>query len=198
MYLNTNYIHNKGFTLNDIYTLQVIHQNRTENMESVIATYITDDMLDKFVEKGFVSFIKGGKKDSKFKLIRLSKKGSDFLDNCYTPEITEGDVDMFNYLSSMYLSHEDKERKIGNKKKTKIYCAVFRKNLSLSLHEMYWLCWAFLQDYKYTKVLEYIFFNSNKQRYGKFENNIEESPLFQYFDENKEKIQRLWEKKIKK
>ncbi len=64
---------------------------------------------------------------------------------------------------------------------------------------MYWLCWMFLEEYEYTKVLEYIFFNSNKNRYGKFENNIEDSPLYQFYDENKARVEKLWKaKNVKK
>ena len=73
------------------------------------------------------------------------------------------------------------------------YCAFFRQKLELSLHQMYWLCYLFLQEYEFTKRLEYIFFDSNKNRYGKFENNLEDSSLYQFYDENRERIIKILE-----
>lgn len=196
-YINDTIVHEKGFNINQVALLQIIKQNRIEDKEDSIATYMTDEWLESFESKGIITSIKKKRKsDSDFKVMRLTKKGEDLLEIFETPEITSGDDDMFNYLVGMYLKHEDKDRMIGNKKKTRMYCAIFRQQLNLSLQEMYWLCMQFLQDYPYTKKLEYIFFNSNKNRYGKFSNNLEDSPLYQFFEQHKDKVEKIWALRI--
>lgn len=198
MYLNVDYIHEKGLSLQEVVVLYLIKQNKLENQENNIATYLDDEMLLKFDDLGYLDRVKKKRKsDSDFKILRTTKKANDFLDNCEVPEVTKGDLEMFEYLSKMYLDHEDTDRVIGNKKLVKKYIAIFRNHIGLSLHKMYWLCWLFLEEHKYTKKLENIFFDRNKNRFLGFKNNIEESTLYQYYDENKEDIERFWAKKIK-
>lgn len=198
MYLNTRLIHDKGYTMPEVCYMQLLKQNRSEDLEKELAIYFQDEFLEKFTEEGIMSTVKKKRKsDSDFSTYRLSKKGDELLKDFQTPEITKGDLDMFDYLCTMYLKNEDEERTIGNKKKTKMYCSIFRARLSLDLYEMYWLCFLFLRDYKFTKKLEYIFFDSNKNRYGTFEGNFEDSPLYQYYDENRENIEKFWEEKEK-
>lgn len=97
----------------------------------------------------------------------------------------------------MYLNSDDAERSIGNKKKIAMYISIMRNELNLTLHQFFYLCEYFLAEYPYTKVLEYLFFNSNKNRYGKFQNNLEDSPLFQFYDTKKEEVENYWNLKIK-
>jgi hypothetical protein len=42
-----------------------------------------------------------------------------------------------------------------------------------------------------------LFFNSNKNRYGKFENNIEDSPIYQFWEQKEQEIRNYWQAKIK-
>lgn len=197
MYINTKLIEEKGFIVDDCKVLQLIHQNKSNDESNSIANNISDRQLELFYEQKLVYEVKGTKKQTSFHKIRLTSKGKKLLDNIETPKVTEGDLKMYEHLCNFYLSHEDEERVLGNQKKTKMYCAIFRNRLSLSLHEMYWLCWLFVQRYEYTKKLENIFFDSNKIRYGKFENHFEDAPLYQFYEENKQEIQKLWEHKIK-
>ena len=37
----------------------------------------------------------------------------------------------------------------------------------------------------------------NKIRYGDFKNHIEDSPLFQFYEQRKEEIEQYWAQKIK-
>lgn len=197
-YFNDDFIHESGYTLVDADVLQLIHQNRSEDKSNSIAMYANDDMLEKFSDKELITTVqKKTKKDSDFSILRLTKKGSDLLDCFGTPSLTVGDKEMFEYLCGMYLRHDDKDRVIGNKKRTREYCAVFRQTLSLTLHEMYYLCELFLSEFPYTKRLEYIFFNSNKHRYGKYSSHFEDGSLYQYLDENREKVEKYWDKYVK-
>lgn len=197
-YFNFTLAHSKGLTPNMIILLQLIKQNKTEdNLSPFIAMMMEDEVLDILEQDGIVEYIKGNKKQTQFEKMRLSSKGLSLLEDLETPELTEGDVQMAEYLMQMYLNHEDKERVIGNKKKVKMYCAIFRNRMQLTLHQMYWLSVLFLEEYQFTKKLENIFFDSNKHRYGKFENHFEDSPLFQFFDENRARVEKFWSQKIK-
>jgi hypothetical protein len=199
MYINLKLIHEKSLTVNDVMMLQIIKQNKIEDNEDMIAWYITDNQIADFEEQGLVTYVKKKKKsDTNFMRMRTTTKANKLLELFETPELEPGDDQMFQYLCDMYLTDDDPDRVVGNKKKTRMYCAIFRKRMNLSLHEMYWLCMTFLQEYPYTKKLEYIFFNSNKNRHGKFENNMEDSPLYQYLDQHRAKVEQVWELRIEK
>lgn len=195
-YYNFDIAHGRGINPKTLMLLQIIKQNKTEELSHYIAMMMDDSVLECLEGDKMIHYIKGKKDQSDFQKMRLTKKGDKLLADCQIPVETNNDLKMFGYLCEIYLSSDDEERKIGNKKKTAFYCSYFRKALSLSLHEMYWLCWLFLQEYEYTKTLQYLFFNDNKNRYGKFENNLEDSPLFQFLDENRERIELFWQQKI--
>lgn len=171
-------------------------QNKGD-LANEIAYYIQDDEIyEEMLKNGLLKLIVGKKGQSDFEKLRLDKKGKKLLEDLEEVGVTENDERMFNYLCEMYLNNEDEERHIGNKKKTLKYCTEFRQIMGLDLYQMYWLCWFFLQEHSFTKKLEYIFFNSNKHRYGTFKGNLEDSPLYQFLDEKKEDIEKLWENKI--
>ena len=196
MYINTKILRQHNLNLQQVSLLQILHQNKTEDMSELLESYNGD--LDVLNEKGLLSEIKAkSKQESVYKRLRLSKKGSELLEDLCIPEVTEGDLKMRDYLIEMYLNHEDTERTVGNKKKIAMYISIMRNRLNLTLHEFFYLCEYFLAEYPYTKVLEYIFFNSNKNRYGKFENHLEDSPLYQFFDEKKKEVEYYWGKRIK-
>ena len=195
MYVNFDLIESKGLSLHSFLLLQACSQNKTEDL----GLYMEDNWewveMKRLESLGLVEYIKGKKDQSLFSKARATVKGRDLLGDLETPLVTDGDLKMFDYLSSMYLEAGEEGRSIGNKKKTKKYIAIFRARTNLNLHEMYWLCWLFLEEFKYTKVLEYIFFNSNKNRYGTFEGSFDDSPLFQFLDENRPRLDSLWKSK---
>lgn len=196
MYINYKLLFESGLSPADYHVLVAAKISQIEDMEAVLAMLVQEDsMLEKLLEKRYIRLIKGKKGDSELARVRIDKKGSELLENLSIPEVTQGDLDMYDYLVGIYISHEDEDRIVGNKKKVKLYCAILRNHLSLSLHQFYWLCWMFLDEYKFTKKLENVFFDSNKNRYGKFINNIEDSPLYQWYDENKDKVEQFWKNK---
>ena len=104
---------------------------------------------------------------------------------------------MRDYLVSMYLSHEDKERVVGNKKLIGVYISVLQKYLGLDIYRFYYLCEYFLSEHIYSKKLENIFMDRNKIRYGEFKNHIEDSPLYQFYEQRKQEVEWYWQQKIK-
>ena len=198
MYINYEILTAKLLSLHDLAVLQLIKQNKIEPLSEVIKFEAgNSNIIDKFSNLGYIEFIKGKKGQSEFELIRTTKKANEILEDIGTPEITEGDLQMRDYLIKMYLNNEDTERSIGNKKKIAMYISIMRNELNLTLHQFFYLCEYFLAEYPFTKVLEYIFFNSNKNRYGKFQNNLEDSSLFQFYDTKKLEVENYWKLKIK-
>lgn len=198
MYINTDILKSKQLSLYDVGILQVIKQNKFEDCSEYLET-IASGLFDTYLEWGLIEYVKPKTKaDSKMKLVRLSKKGSAWLEDITTPEVTDGDLRMAEYLTHIYLNlSDDPEREVGNKKLVKLYCAQFRKIVGLTLHEMYWLCYHYLSNLIYTKKLENIFFVKKDNPFGKFKDNIEASRLYQYYDQNKEEIEKYWKLNIK-
>ena len=104
---------------------------------------------------------------------------------------------MRNYLSEMYLNNEDTERVIGNKKLIAIYISILQHHLGLTIHEFYYLCDYFLSVHVFTKKLENIFMDRNMIRYGDFKNHIEDSALYQFWDQKEEEVREYFKQKIK-
>jgi hypothetical protein len=198
MYINYSLLRQLNLSVSFIPIFFAANQNRTnDESETLSNTTFTDDLKQLF-ELGILEQIKPKKKsDTAYNLIRLSAKGKKILEDITTPEITQGDSNMRDYLCEMYLNHEDSERKLGNKKSIGLYCAILRNHLGLTLHQFFYLCEFFLAEFQFTRILEYVFFNKNKHRYGDFKNHIEDSPLLQFYEERKEEVEHYWKLKIK-
>lgn len=196
MYVNFPLIKELGLPLNSVLVLFAANQNRI-NDESTTLEEFKEVVRDLF-ELGLLENIKiKNKSESIYSLIRISAKGKKVLGDITTSEVTLGDCEMRDFLCKMYLDNPDEERKIGNKKAIGIYCSILRNHLGLSLHEFYYLCDYFLLEFKFTKLLEYIFFNKNKHRYSKFQDVIEDSPLYQFWEEKEQEVRNYWQLKIK-
>jgi len=197
MYLNLKYLEQKGVQLVELVSLQIIKQNRNEDNAEYIDKYINDKIRQSLLDKELIMLLKQkSDKDTFSKKVRVTGKGNELIEFATTPDIEEGDEKMAGYLIEMYLK-KDEGRTIGNKKNVIMFTAQFRKVLGLSLYEMYWLCDLFISETKYTQVLEKIFFDSNKHRYGKFINHIEDSKLYQFYQDKEEQVKDYWKIKIK-
>lgn len=196
MYINYKLALSKELCPTKISLLQCIKQNKTEDLEEILSYYLNTDVLNDFHQLGLIEYVKPKKKsDTQFKLIRLSQKGVDLLDVITTPDLTEGDEKMYEYLCQMYLTEEG--RKLGNRKAGMMYCAQFRQIVGLSLHQMFYLCELFVNNTTFTKILEYIFFVKKDFPYGKFKDNIDSSKLYQFYNDNKQEVEHYWAQKIK-
>ena len=173
----------------DLFFLCVVKQVNTE-------INIPEDTLQRFSDNNLITWIKGKPKEEQRLKIRLSEVGKKLLENLETPDQTEGDLAMYEYLKNTYLSNGD-DRSIGNEKLTKIYCAQFRQILGLNLHQMYWLCMLFVERVEFTRVLENIFFVKKDNPYGKFKDNVDSSKLYIFYNENKKEVEQFWAQKIK-
>ena len=197
MYLNFKLLNSRQLTPLDFSFLLAVKGNKTEDNSGTLEYYFKD-VLEKFRETNLITFIKPkNKSQNDYNTVRLTTLGNEWIDDLTTPEVTEGDLQMFSYLTEIYLSHEDKDRVVGNSKKVKLYCAILRNHLQMTLHEFYYFLSYFLEEYPYTKKLENLFLDSNKNRYGSFINNISDSPIFQFWEREETNIRQIWAQKIK-
>ena len=197
MYINTNIVKHYNLNLQQVALLQILHQAKNEDVSEWLESYNGD--LDVLHYKGFLSEVKAkSKQESVYKRLRLSKKGREVLDAIETPEVTEQHIKMRDYLIEMYLNNEDKERVVGNKKLVGIYISILQNYLGLDIYRFYYLCEFFLSEHIFTKKLENIFMDRNKIRYGDFKNHIEDSALYQFYEQRKQEVEWYWQQKIKK
>lgn len=182
MYINFPLSESYGLIPEDVIILQLIFQNKFEDHGELLEKVCTN--LHKYEEQGFVKYINGTKKDSPFKLIRLSDKGNRILEEIQVAGVTNDDLDLYQWLESVY-KKEGKD--IGNVKKVKSFISQFRVNSGIERNHLAYLCSTFIKDEKemeYSKRLEYLFFKPANVFTVKFD--IEGSRLYQYYLKRKE------------
>lgn len=184
MYLNFKYAAEKQLSPYDIITLQTIKQMRSENLEDVLASLLQDDRLCFYVEKGYVTQIKGSKNDTEIGRLRLSKAGMKLLDNIETAEVTEEVVVIFDWMAQFYKS--DEEKFIGNMKRTKQGIANFSKETGIQKNCLAFLIQTFLNSdsMEYSYKMENLFFSSKNLYSRKF--NLEECRLYDFYKKREE------------
>jgi hypothetical protein len=197
MYLNYKLLTSRNLTPLDFAFLLAVKGNKTEDNSGAIE-YHFKDVLEKFRDTSLVTFVKPkNKSQNDYNTVRLTSLGNEWIDDLTTPEVTDGDVKMRNYLCEIYLNNEDTDRVIGNKKLISIYISILRHHLGLSLHEFYYLCDYFLSVHTFTKKLENIFMDRNKNKYGNFKSNIEDSSLYQFWEQHEKEVRQYIESRLK-
>jgi len=193
MYINLKLLQELNLTPQSVAAMQVIVQNRTEEINDKTISSVLPD-----IPKEYITSIKGKKTDSDLSKIRLTAQGKKLLENIGIPDVGGKDLQLAEFLMEQYMSHEDGEdRKLGNKKLVRQYCSILRNFMGLSHHEFYYLLEHYLDNHKYTKVLEYCFHKPQGNFYQKFENNIEGSSIYQHYQNNEEEIRTIYSQKIK-
>jgi hypothetical protein len=185
MYINFVIAKNRGLSPTDVANLQLISQNKTEKLEEIITDNIPLSVLNWYQELEYVTLVRAkNKSDSIQNRIRLSTKGNDLLEDLQVPEINDDDLQLYNWLERTY-QKEGKE--LGNRKKTKLYIALFRVNSGIDRNKLALLCKAFMNDssqFEWSKKLEFLFFKPGNVFSVKFD--LEQSKLYQYYIKHKE------------
>jgi len=190
MYINFSLAAQKNLKPEEIIVLQLISQNRTEDLSQTIQNNVNIAVLSRFKELGLTEHVKAkNKSQTGYNTIRLSKRGRQILEDIQVPEIREDDLIFFSWLAAKY---RETEREIGNAKKTKLWIALFRVNSGIEKNNLASLCNHFLEDeenFLFSKRLEYLFFKPATM-YEKFD--IEQSRLYQYYLNRKEYFDNLF------
>lgn len=194
MYINLEILKSRNLSLEELSVLQLTKQARIEDVSDILSDYSA--VVNTLIQKGFSEEIKGKKEQNRFQKIRASKLGIEVLDLISTPCVTDGDIQMYQYMCELYIN-EDATRTLGNRKAGLRYCAEFRQIMGFSLHEMYYLCEMFVNNTTFTRVLEYVFFEKKNNPYSKFKDVIESSKLYQFWSDNEFEIRDYWAQKIK-
>lgn len=179
MYVNFSYAAQKQISPQTIINLQLISQNRFEDLSEILKNNLNTDDLSDLEQKGYITHIRAkNKAQTVYNTVRLSDKGKELLENLQIPEIDESDLIIAEWLKAKYI---EADKSIGNFKKTKMYIALFRVNTGIARNNLARLCNAFLEDsenFEWSKKLEFLFFKPSNP-YEKFD--IEQSRLYQYY-----------------
>lgn len=185
MYVNFEIAKKRGLSPTDVVNLQLISQNKTEKLEEIITDNIPLSVLNWYQELEYVTLVKAkNKSDSIQNRIRITPKGNELLEDLQVPQINDDDLQLYNWLEKTY-QKEGKE--LGNRKKTKLYIALFRVNSGIDRNKLALLCKAFMNDssqFEWSKKLEFLFFKPGNVFSVKFD--LEQSKLYQYYIKHKE------------
>lgn len=184
MYLNVKMIEARGLSLDLVIILQLCKQNKFEDMSNQIESRGSLDLPWLF-EHNLIEHVKAKKKsDTEYHTVRLSKKGQTYLDDVETPEITEEDIKIFEWLSNAY---KNAGKEVGNRKKGLIWLSNFRVESGINRNWLVTLCSHFLKDdqqQQYSQKLQYVFWKPSNMYAVKFQ--LEESKLWQYYLANQD------------
>jgi hypothetical protein len=176
MYINFKILDLKGVSLDDYVLMNIIRQNKFEDVSEKIKEWGGLKELEKY---GLIEYVKGKKDETEFQRVRLSKLGTKWIEDIQTPEINEDDLRIYDWLEGIYKSLG---REVGNRKKTKMHIAQFRVHSGISRNALAYLCQEFIEDeeeMEYSFKLEYLFFKPSSVYQTKFD--IDQSRLYKYY-----------------
>lgn len=176
----------------DVFILQLIHQNRTEDMSEDLVLTMQDENIKRLYEFGLIKMIKGSKKMNEFQKLRLTDKGKKWFSDFQTYKVVENDFKLFDTLKKIYL---DEEKEIGSEKKTLELIAWFRLESGLTHREIWLITKRFVQDedrMKYSNVLEYAFHRG--ENVFSVKPRLENSKMYDYFEKHKEWFEEQFKK----
>lgn len=169
----------RGLTTHQMVTLQLIRQNKVEDLSKAIEDHIGLD-LQYYEDAGLISYVKAkNKSQNKFELIRATSKANALLDDLETPQVEDEDLKVYAWLSQVYLS---KGKELGNQKQGKKLLALFRLNSGIAKNALTQLCVDYLNDeeaQRWSIRLDYVFFKAPDIHRTKFD--IEESKLWKFY-----------------
>lgn len=199
-----------------LFLLQAIHQQRGSNNEDYIAMLLEDEVLEDFIEKGLVEKVKGKKGDSELSKLRTSKKGVKFLLSLQKDrDFDDEDEVIAEWVEKVYKKRPNyvKSNMVELKRRLnwfKVETGIYRNELSRLLE-----CFikdSFVDDPSDKRPFNQRFrdfkeYNKRAQISNKTENilftpkdryqkyyNLEQSPLWQYYQENQKYIEDKWKR----
>lgn len=201
MYLNFKILNKfkEQFSFSDLLYLCAVKQQDKEYQEE----YYSLNPNQKLLEQGYIKTLKNGE-------VRLDKKGTELLKNISkSDEITEDTEAICKWLVDVYKGREDGI--VKNKQELKRRCDWFQKQTGIRGKKLTFLLQLFIQD-TYTKetgltinefkkenprmvlsnMVDNVFYRP-ESRYDKHY-ILDKSPLYTYLEDNKEYINKIWEK----
>jgi len=170
MYINVNFCEKNKLTLHDVLYLQLVYQNRSEDLQSFIDKITPSEEIKKYITS-----IKSGE-------VRLTKDGKSLLDKVQLADFHENDEKLADYLLEKY---KEENLNICSKSKLLKLVSWFRSETSLTHKEIYKIIVTYFEseESKYNKRLDYLFWKpenpysspklSDSRLYAWYESNIE-------------------------
>ena len=191
-YFNTELAKSRQLHPLDVYILQIIHQNKSNDMSEDLVLLMDDDILKRLHAFGLMEMIKGTNKMTEFQKLRLSKKGKKWLSDFQTYNIVENDIKLFDTLKQIYI---DLDKEVGSEKKTKELIAWFRNETNFNHKQMWLIAKKFVQDetrMSYSKMLEKAFWSSTN--HFQTQPKLEDSKMWTYYEKHREWFQNEFNK----
>jgi len=191
-YFNTKLAKSRELHPIDIYILQLIHQNKSDDMSEDLILIMDDDSLKRLNAFELMDMIKGSKKMNDFQKLRLTKKGKKWLTDFQTYSIVENDIKLFDTLKEIYI---DEAKEIGSEKKTKELIAWFRNETGFTHREIWFLAKDYVLDaekMKYSHVLQYVFWK--KENNFQTKPNLSSSKLWLFYEGKKDYFNKKFQK----
>lgn len=205
MYINLHKL--KHLHFGDIEILVALKQKET----GLLIEYMTDDHLERFRNLGYLDEVKTKKGEHIYASLRASKKLKDFLIECsYEGAADEESEKLANWIINVYKSKSGGI--VKNKLEIKRRIHWFKTITGISGNRLAILMSCFIQDTYNEKDGESVkeFMDRNKR--GVLSNmcdvicwnppnhfarhyTLADSPLYRYYEDNTEYIEKVWESK---
>lgn len=199
--------------------LQCIHQNKGQDNEDFISLLYEDDSVALFEENGWIEQIKGKKGDSELAKLRTTKKGRNILLDLQKDEPYESqDEVLCDWIEKIYSIRPNYIKSNREELKRRLYW--FRYETGIHKNELGALLETFIKNSyiddpndkrSFTERFRE-FKNDNPRavisnktenilwvapdRYSKYY-SLENSPLWSFYKDNEDYIEKLWAQKIK-
>ena len=186
--INANYLENKGLEPYDFLLLQLIAQNKFEDMSEWLQLYLDEKHLQRLLAFNLISTVKKKRKsDHDFTTLRLSKEGRKVWRNAMVPEYTVEDEKLLDYLVEQYKKYD---KPVGNREKVKELLSWFRVETGYSRKQIYKAVCIYLrkemdyQEGKFIRSLEHLLFKG--QNVYQVTLKLSDSKLYQFINDNKD------------
>jgi len=188
MYLNYKLGIKRGYSFEEINTIQLIHQHKLDNSLEVLKL-IPRPVYSKLNSKGILHFVKPkNKKQEVIDTIRLSKKGRNLLRDLQGYQVVEEDFLLYDYIVKVF---KVLDKDIEPKNKIVSLIAFFRLETGMTHREIYSLVKEYVSDednMKFTHRMSYMFFKGENI----FQKpTLEQSRLYNYYLKIKENEQNI-------
>lgn len=184
-YINIDFLNKSKLCWDDVLYLMLVKQGAEEHLKD-------EAIIEKLLITGCVKKIKRkNKTETENSLLRLDKKGKEFLDKLQEAPITNEVKIVVDWLCEIYLGLG---KNIGNKAQLTRNIRDFSNATDISKNRLVQLCTTFVNDesqMEYSFYLEYVFWKAPNAFATRF--SLENSRLWRYYQERQDYFDNEWE-----
>lgn len=220
MYINFGKLLSKGIDAQALMFLQTVHQQKGEDLEDIVAVFMSDSFLEEALKKEWVYYIKGKASDSELSKLRTTKKGRDLLIALQKKEDWEEvDEKLAEWIEKVYSKRQNYVKSNMAELKRRLHW--FRFETGIHGNQLAFVIQEFIQNTFVddlsdkrpfnVKFAEYKEKNPKAQLSNKAENIVwtpkdrfqrhyllENSPLWLFYKDYESYLDKKWQEKQKK